>query len=152
MSQRPDPSSSRHPSTRLRRLRYHPAVRNLVQETRLGAADFILPLFVRPGRNLRLPIGSMPGHFQLSPDQLPAEIEEVHELGLGGVILFGIPDAKDSVGSDSTSDDGIVQQAIRVIRQSAVPTARDHRRLLLRIHRPRALRRGERSHRPARRR
>ena len=103
----------------MRRLRYHPAVRNLVQETRLAAADFILPLFVRPGKNVRTPIGSMPGHFQLSVDQLAGEVREVAELGLGGILLFGIPDTKDTLGSDSTSDEGIVQQAIRAAKQAA---------------------------------
>lgn len=107
------------PTTRLRRLRQHPAVRKLVQETRLSPADMILPLFVRNGRNVRQAINSMPGHFQISPDQLPAEIAEVQELGLGGVLLFGIPDAKDAVGSDSTSDQGIVQQAIAAAKKAA---------------------------------
>jgi porphobilinogen synthase len=107
------------PTTRLRRLRYHPAVRALTQETRLAPADLILPLFVRGGRNVRQPISSMPGHFQVSPDQLSAEIEEVAKFGLGGVILFGIPDAKDDVGSDSLSDAGIVQQAIATAKKTA---------------------------------
>ena len=107
------------PTTRMRRLRYHPAVRELVRHTRLAPANFVLPLFVRPGKNVRAPITSMPGHFQLSVDQLPGEMEEVARLGLGGVILFGIPDAKDAHGSDSTSDDGIVQQAIRAAKKAA---------------------------------
>jgi len=107
------------PTTRLRRLRYHPAVRRLVQETRLDPAQMILPLFVRSGRNVRLPINSMPGHFQLSPDQLTAEIQEVQELGLGGILLFGIPDTKDATGSDSYSDQGIVQQAIAEAKKAS---------------------------------
>src|SRR5262245_36018119 len=111
MSKRPPHTAPAFPDTRLRRLRQHPAIRALVQDTRLSPAQFVLPLFVRPGRNVRLPISSMSGHFQISPDQLPAEIEEVAQLGLGGVILFGIPDAKDALGSDATSERGIVQQA-----------------------------------------
>jgi porphobilinogen synthase len=115
----PRPSSAAFPTTRLRRLRQHPAVRNLVQETRLSPADFILPLFVRPGRATRTPIPSMPGHFQISPDELARELDDVQELGLGGVLLFGIPAAKDATGSDSTSDEGIVQQAIRAAKKHA---------------------------------
>jgi porphobilinogen synthase len=103
----------------MRRLRQHPAVRRLVQETRLSPADMILPLFVRSGRGVRQPIGAMPGHFQLSPDQLARELDEIGGLGLGGVILFGIPDTKDAVGSDSTSYTGIVQQAVAAARQAA---------------------------------
>ncbi|MBI3839054.1 MAG: porphobilinogen synthase [Planctomycetia bacterium] len=119
MAKSPRKSIGGFPTTRLRRLRYHPAVRGLVRETRLSPAQLVLPLFVRSGRNLRQPIASMPGHFQISPDQLAGEIQEAAELGLGGVILFGIPDEKDSLGSDSTSDQGIVQQAIQVAKQAA---------------------------------
>jgi porphobilinogen synthase len=118
MSKPANPSAS-FPTTRLRRLRHHPAVRRLIQQTRLDAADLILPLFVRGGHNVRLPIASMPGHFQISPDQLAAELAEVEQLGLGGVILFGIPPVKDAVGSDSTSDRGIVQQAIAAAKKAA---------------------------------
>ncbi len=107
------------PTTRLRRLRYHPAVRRLVQETQLAPAHFILPLFVRPGTKQRQPISSMPGHYQISPDQLAPELEAVQRLGLGGVILFGIPTEKDATGSDSTSDSGIVQQAIAAAKKAA---------------------------------
>jgi porphobilinogen synthase len=119
MAKPPKPSSAPFPTTRLRRLRYHPAVRSLVQETRLAPANLILPLFVRGGRNVRMPIASMPGHFQISPDQLAGEIEEVQELGLGGILLFGIPEVKDALGSDSVSDQGIVQQAIQSAKKAA---------------------------------
>ena len=119
MPSSPEPTAAGFPTTRLRRLRYHPAVRNLVRETRLAADDLVLPLFVRPGQNVRAPIGSMPGHFQLSVDQLAGEVEQVAKLGLGGVILFGIPEAKDTLGSDSTSDEGIVQQAVRACKHAA---------------------------------
>lgn len=107
------------PETRLRRLRYHPAIRELVRETRLSAGNFVLPLFVRPGRGVSQPIASMPGHAQLSPDMIAEEIGQSVELGLGGVILFGIPDKKDSLGSDATSDSGIVAQAIRAAKQAS---------------------------------
>lgn len=114
-----NPSHSQFPGTRLRRLRQNPAVRRLVQEVTLAPANMVLPLFVRPGKNVRQPIGSMPGHAQISPDQLPAELEEVQQLGLGGVILFGIPETKDATGTDSTCDDGIVQQALAVAKRTA---------------------------------
>lgn len=108
------------PTTRLRRLRYHPAVRELVRETRLSPARLILPLFVRPGCGVREPISSMPGNAQLSPDLLVEEIREAVRLGLGGVILFGIPHQKDAQGSDAMSDQGIIAQAVRAAKQ-AVP-------------------------------
>jgi porphobilinogen synthase len=107
------------PTTRLRRLRCHPAVRQLVRETNLSPANLILPLFVRPGSGLSQPIEAMPGQCQLSPDMLAEEIGQAVELGLGGVILFGIPAIKDATGSDATSDDGIVAQAIRACKQAA---------------------------------
>jgi porphobilinogen synthase len=107
------------PSTRLRRLRYHPLVRELVRETRLDPSQLILPLFARSGRDLRQPIGSMPGHFQLSPEHLAEEAKQARSLGLGGVILFGIPSAKDATGSGSLHDQGIVQQAVRAVKDAA---------------------------------
>lgn len=107
------------PTTRLRRLRYHPAVRELVRETRLSPSNLVLPLFVRPGNGVREPIAAMPGQCQLSPDMLANEISEAVELGLGGVILFGIPAVKDALGSDAMSDSGIVAQAIRSAKQTA---------------------------------
>ena len=105
------------PTTRLRRLRYHPALRQIVAATRISPQQLILPLFVREGENIRQAISSMPGHFQLSVDQLEKELNEIVELGLGGVILFGIPAQKDATGSDAVSDDGIIQQALREIRR-----------------------------------
>jgi len=107
------------PTTRLRRLRMHPRMRDLVRETHLTPADFILPLFVRSGTNERVPIGSMPGHAQLSVDLLAAEVREIDALGIPAVILFGIPPDKDAVGSNSYADDGIVQQAVRAIKAAA---------------------------------
>ena len=108
------------PTTRMRRLRYHPRVRELMRETRLAAANFVLPLFVRAGQNVRQEIGSMPGHFQWSPDRLAEEARAIADLGLGGVILFGLPAKKDSVGSDSYSESGIVQQGIRAIKAATL--------------------------------
>lgn len=96
----------------------HPRLRDLVRETSLSPADFILPLFVRPGRNQRLPIKSMPGQSQLSVDQLAGEIQEIESLGIPAVILFGIPEKKDAAGSDAYSENGIVQQALRAIRET----------------------------------
>jgi len=107
------------PVTRLRRLRYHPAVRDLVRETTLSPANLILPLFVRPGENVRQEISAMPGHFQISLDLLAEEIREAADLGLGGVLLFGIPAEKDPIGSDAMSDSGIIPQAVRVAKLAA---------------------------------
>lgn len=107
------------PQTRLRRLRYHPAVRRLLQATRLSADQLILPLFIRHGANVRQPIRSLPGHCQLSVDRLADELAEVQSLGLGGVLLFGIPATKDPLGSDSYAEQGIVQQAIRECKRVA---------------------------------
>ncbi|SFJ64746.1 porphobilinogen synthase [Planctomicrobium piriforme] len=104
------------PTTRLRRLRQHPQLRELVRETTLSPRDLILPLFVRHGQNQKIPIGSMPGHAQLSVDNLAAEIREIVSLGIPGVILFGIPAHKDADGSDARSESGIVQQAIQEIK------------------------------------
>jgi porphobilinogen synthase len=100
-------------------LRYHPAVRELTRDTRLSPQQLILPLFARSGRAIRQPIPSMPGHEQLSVDLIADEARQAHSLGLGGIILFGIPAAKDEAGSDSTSDSGIVQQAIRAAKDAA---------------------------------
>jgi porphobilinogen synthase len=105
------------PTTRLRRLRQHPQLRDMLRETQLAPHDFILPLFVRHGRGERIAIGSMPGHFQLTVEQLAVEAREVSALGIPAVILFGIPEHKDAVGTDACSDSGIIPQAIRVIRE-----------------------------------
>jgi porphobilinogen synthase len=107
-----------YPSTRLRRLRYQPAVRSLVRETHLAPAGLVLPLFARPGKSVRQPIGSMPGHAQLSVDLIAEEAKTAAKLGLGGVILFGIPAEKDAAGRDSYSTNGIVQQAIKAAKDA----------------------------------
>ena len=103
----------------MRRLRYHPALRQLVRETHLRPSNLVLPLFVRSGKGLRRPIDSMPGQFQLSPDTLADEVQQAADLGLGGVILFGIPDEKDATGSDSYREGGIIQQAIATAKRAA---------------------------------
>ncbi|HEY2882740.1 MAG TPA: porphobilinogen synthase, partial [Pirellulales bacterium] len=112
-------SVSGFPNIRLRRLRYHPLVRELAREVRLTPSNFVLPLFVRAGSNIKQEIGSMPGQFQWSPDRLGEEIQAIKDLGLGGVLLFGIPEKKDWAGSDSYSDSGIIQQGIRAVKETA---------------------------------
>lgn len=102
---------------RTRRLRMSGALRNYVRETELHPRDFILPLFVVEGLGVRHEISSMPGQFQLSVDQLGAEVEELEQLGISGVLLFGIPSVKDSSASGAFAEDGIVQQAVREIRR-----------------------------------
>jgi porphobilinogen synthase len=104
------------PQTRMRRLRYHPVVRNLVRETSLSVNDFILPLFVRPGSNIKNEIVSMPGNSQLSVDRLVDEVGIAVDLGIRAFIFFGIPASKDAQGSSAWRDDGIVQQALRALR------------------------------------
>jgi porphobilinogen synthase len=105
------------PVHRLRRLRATEPLRSLVRETSLAPDDFILPLFVCPGQGVRREIGSMPGNFQLSTDELVKECAEAASLGIGGVILFGIPETKDEMASGGYDPNGIVQQAIRAIKR-----------------------------------
>ncbi len=107
-----------YPVVRPRRLRANPLVRDLVRETSLDAGDFILPLFVRPGTNVRQEITSMPGNYQLSVDRLVDEVGSARDLGVRAFILFGIPPSKDATGSSALRDDGIVQQALRALRQA----------------------------------
>jgi porphobilinogen synthase len=109
---------SSFPTVRLRRLRFEPMVRHLVRETILSPDRFILPLFVRSGEGIRQAIPSMPDHFQLSIDELVVEAEQAVSLGLGGIILFGIPETKDSIGSDAMSETGIIARAVRAVKKS----------------------------------
>ena len=104
------------PAYRPRRLRRTEALRSLVRETSLSPADFVYPLFVMFGTGVRREVPSMPGVYNLSLDQLPAEIDELKALGVPAVILFGIPDAKDEAGSGAYAEEGIVQEAIRAIK------------------------------------
>jgi porphobilinogen synthase len=105
------------PIHRARRLRSSEAIRRVVRETRLEPANFILPLFICPGEGVRRPISSMPPHCQLSIDAAVDECREIHNLGLGGVILFGLPESKDEEASGAYDDQGIVQRAIRAIKR-----------------------------------
>jgi porphobilinogen synthase len=105
------------PIHRLRRLRAREPIRSLVRETRLDPAEFILPLFACPGEGIRREISAMPGNFQMSVDEIVRECHEVKSLGIGGVILFGLPESKDESASGAYADDGIVQRAVRAIRR-----------------------------------
>jgi porphobilinogen synthase len=108
------------PVHRMRRLRVSESMRRLVRETRLHPAQFVLPLFAVPGEGVRKEISSMPGHAQLSIDLLVKECEECVKLGIGGVILFGIPEHKDELATGAYDPDGIVQRAVKAIK-SALP-------------------------------
>jgi porphobilinogen synthase len=107
----------RFPQYRPRRLRKDDLFRRMIRETHLRTDDLILPLFVRPGKGVKLPISSMPGHAQLSIDLLVKEVKEAKSLGIPGIILFGIPEKKDEIGSEGYADDGIVQRALRAIKE-----------------------------------
>lgn len=105
-----------YPTTRPRRLRVTPALRRMVSETVLAPDDFIYPLFVVHGAGVRRPIGSMPGICQLSVDEAVAEAGRALGLGVPAVLLFGVPAVKDAAGSESFSDEGIIQQATRALK------------------------------------
>ncbi len=104
------------PTIRPLRLRRTEVLRAMVRETSLDVRDLIYPLFVEFGEGVRREVPSMPGVFNLSLDQLPAEIDEIESLGIPAVILFGVPEAKDEAGSGAYADEGIIQQAIRTIK------------------------------------
>ena len=108
------------PLHRPRRLRRNETLRQMVRETVLRPDDFVYPMFVVEGRNVRNPIGSMPGVFQLSIDLAVEEARQAYKLGVPSVILFGIPDHKDAAGTDAYARDGIVQKAIRAMKD-AIP-------------------------------
>ena len=108
------------PIHRGRRLRSGESIRSLVRETRLDPAQFVLPLFICPGQGVRREISSMPGNFHLSVDEFVRECEVVQALGIGGVILFGLPEAKDEMASGAYAEDGVVQRALRAAK-TAVP-------------------------------
>lgn len=103
---------------RMRRLRGQESLRQLIQETTLSVRDFVLPLFIRETGTKRA-ISSMPGHFQLTLEDLPQEIDEIVALGIPAVLLFGIPSCKDAIGSSAYQDEGIIQKAIRCIKERA---------------------------------
>jgi porphobilinogen synthase len=111
------PPTGIFPAYRPRRLRQSPALRQLVSETQLSVHQFVLPLFVRPGRKVRRPIGAMPGVFQLSPDELVREAARAQQAGVPAVLLFGIPDTKDARASGAYAARGIVQQTVRLLKR-----------------------------------
>ena len=108
------------PQLRLRRLRRSELIRGMVRETHLAPSDFIYPMFVTHGQDVRTPIEPLPGCFQLSLDMLLPEVTEVADLGIPGVLLFGVPAEKDPVGSEAYDEHGIIQEAVRAIKH-AVP-------------------------------
>ena len=109
---------SSFPTTRLRRLREHEGLRRMLSETALSPNDFVYPIFVTHGRDVRHEVAPMPGIFQLSLDHLIREVGEVADLGIPAVLLFGIPAGKDAEGTEAYESGGIVQEAIRVIKQT----------------------------------
>jgi porphobilinogen synthase len=108
------------PLSRPRRLRGRETLRRMVRETTVTVDDLIYPMFVAPGRDVKHEIASMPGNYHWSVDWLPAEVEEVAGLGVPAVLLFGLPETKDAVGSGAYAEEGVVQQAVRAIK-AAVP-------------------------------
>ena len=106
------------PVHRPRRLRRNENIRRLVRETNLSVDDFIYPLFIEDGENIKIEIPSMPGIYRYSLDRIDEELDEVVELGIPAVLLFGIPSHKDAVGSDTWSEEGIIQKAIRHIKKN----------------------------------
>src|SRR5271156_3304210 len=107
------------PVTRLRRLRRTEAMRSLVREVHLQPGAFIYPLFLCPGEGVRKEISSMPGVYNLSIDEAMKEVEEAKSLGLGGLLIFGLPAVKDEQASGAYAEDGIVQQALRAFKPAA---------------------------------
>ena len=107
------------PESRMRRLRRTESLRALVRETAVTPGDLIYPLFLCPGEGVRRPVGSMPGVFNLSIDEAVRDAEEAARLGLGGLLLFGLPQSKDEQGSGAYDDEGIVQQGLRALKESA---------------------------------
>jgi porphobilinogen synthase len=109
---------SEFPNLRLRRLRRNEALRALIRETKVEVGDLIYPLFIVEGNKIRQEISSMPGQFRLSSDLLPKEVEDITRLGIPAIILFGIPQKKDEVGSSAYHPKGVIQQAIRAIKKA----------------------------------
>jgi porphobilinogen synthase len=111
--------SPTYPTVRLRRLRQHPVIRDLIRETELNLSDLTHAIFIKGDKGEKHPISSMPGHYQIPLSKLDAEIEEIINLGIKSLMVFGVPDSKDAYGSDSFNEQGIMQRAIRQIRQIA---------------------------------
>jgi porphobilinogen synthase len=106
------------PQNRMRRLRRTESLRALVRETSFEPGDLIYPLFLCPGKGVRNPVSSMPGVFNLSIDEAVREAEEAAQLGIGGLLLFGLPDSKDEQATGAWDENGIVQQGLRALKQS----------------------------------
>ena len=105
------------PQYRPRRLRRTEALRSLVRETVLTPSQLVLPLFVRPGTGVRMPVSSMAGVSQTSVDELVRDATAAAEAGVGGVLLFGIPEHKDEIGSSAWDDEGPVQRGVRALKR-----------------------------------
>jgi porphobilinogen synthase len=103
---------------RFRRTRLNKHLRSLVRETQVNIEDFIYPLFIRSGKGIKTEVASMPGVFQMSIDEVLKECEELKELGIYNILLFGIPDVKDSIGSDALCENGIIASSIRAIKDA----------------------------------
>jgi porphobilinogen synthase len=112
------PDNGLPPFTRYRRLRTSAGLRRLVGETKVSVDDFIYPLFITSGENIKAEIPPMPGCYHLSVDRLSEELDEIEALGIPGVLLFGLPAEKDAVGTDAYAENGIIQQAIREAKQT----------------------------------
>jgi len=107
-----------YPQTRLRRLRANESIRQMVRETELSAADFIYPMFVAPGLDVKVEVPSMPGVYRFSADLLAAEAARAREAGVRAVLLFGLPPSKDEEGSGAWAKDGVVQRAVRLLKSN----------------------------------
>ncbi len=103
---------------RFRRTRLHPVLQRLVRETHVSVDDFIYPLFVRPGKGIKTEVSSMPGVYQMSIDEILKECEELKSLGIYAIILFGIPEVKDSVGSDALCEHGIIASSVKAVKEA----------------------------------
>jgi len=103
---------------RFRRTRLNPTLKRLVRETHISIDDFIYPLFVRPGKGIKTEVASMPGVYQMSIDEILKECEELKKLGIYAIILFGIPEVKDSVGSDALCEHGIIASSVKAIKEA----------------------------------
>ena len=109
---------SEFPDTRLRRLREQPAIRSMIRETRLSTSSFVYPMFIRHGSGIKETIDPMPGCYHISLDLLAEEVQEVYDLGIPAVLLFGLPADKDPLGTEAYDPEGIIQEAIRIIKKA----------------------------------
>ena len=109
---------SEFPDTRLRRLREQPAIRSMIRETRLTTSSFVYPMFIRHGSGIKETIDPMPGCYHISLDLLAEEVQEVYDLGIPAVLLFGLPAGKDPLGTEAYDPEGIIQEAIRIIKKA----------------------------------